>query len=311
MLSSTANLQLQPGLKFLNSDEFRASTLPQVFSLPESIIFYMAKNPPSSGVHQKMIQSCKYFFAQNPILHLHCLCFDDKNGWKTCVENSCLGSMKNRKYREISLDMDKIQSKIWIEFALEIFSSNPSFTSSFIKKLYNGNITYFELMGQNISFNELLFFFQNVICFALYKSTVFYENGGEVPCEIILASLPKLKKLIFRHPPTFHNDSKTVAELLKIPHLKNLVGFVLDKLSESFDIETFFEYLKKNNKTCVVLIFNNPLSEEYKQKLQAIIDKILDAELPRSYKPPYIDFEGQLRGDELYELCKKYFKSLS
>ena len=42
--------------------------IPQRFSIPSSFIYYMAKNPTSLPVYQKLIQSCKYFFAKNPII---------------------------------------------------------------------------------------------------------------------------------------------------------------------------------------------------------------------------------------------------
>uniref|UniRef100_A0AC34EZJ0 Uncharacterized protein n=1 Tax=Panagrolaimus sp. ES5 TaxID=591445 RepID=A0AC34EZJ0_9BILA len=242
MLSSFANLQLQPGLKFLNYDEFRASAYRQMFSLPESIMLYMAKNPPSAEVYHKLIRSCKYFFINNPILHFHCLEFDEENKWKSCVNKCCLKGGGSETVHNFDLDLDKIRSKLWVELDLVIASSNPTFASSVLPKLYKHGVKSLLLRHQNICFNELLLFSQALQNFLLRESTVFYENHNEVPCE-------------------------------------------------------------KNTTTNVAIKFAGTLSEEYKEKLQAITDEILEDESPREYKPPYIHFDGQLRQNELMKLC--------
>ena len=41
---------------------------PQRFSIPSTIIYYITKNLVSPSTHQKLIQSCKHFFAKNPII---------------------------------------------------------------------------------------------------------------------------------------------------------------------------------------------------------------------------------------------------
>uniref|UniRef100_A0AC34G3Q4 Uncharacterized protein n=1 Tax=Panagrolaimus sp. ES5 TaxID=591445 RepID=A0AC34G3Q4_9BILA len=256
-----------------------------------------------------MIQSCKYFFIKNPIIHLHCLWVDeDADGeWKTCIHRSCLRPILNREYREIDLDLDQIHSKIWIDSSLIISSSNPStFTSSIFSKLYNSDVKNFQLFNQSISFNQFLSIAQNVETCHFEKNTVKYENGAEVPCEVILANFPKLKDFIYNHPTnTFYDYSTTAKELLQLPHFKNLELVVFPALSQSFDIDSFFSYIKKNDTTSFALGFVGDLSVEYKEKLQAITDEILNAELPRAYKPPYITFDGQLRENQLRDLYWK------
>ena len=39
----------------------------QRFSLPRPIICYVSKNPSFASAYQKLIQSCKYFYLQNPV----------------------------------------------------------------------------------------------------------------------------------------------------------------------------------------------------------------------------------------------------
>uniref|UniRef100_A0AC34GMZ6 Uncharacterized protein n=1 Tax=Panagrolaimus sp. ES5 TaxID=591445 RepID=A0AC34GMZ6_9BILA len=293
--------------KFLNYHEFRVSAYRQIFSLPESIIFYMAKNPPSSGVYLKMIKCCKYFFAKNPILHLHCLHSDGENdGWKTCINRSCHRSKESQRYRKINLDMSKIQCKLWVRFRLQITSSNSAVVSSVIPKLYNGYVKKFTIVKQNLSFNQLLFISQSVETIYLMDSAVFYDNGTEVPCEVIIQTLPKLEKLFCGRPNILYDYSKTAAHLLKIPHFKNLKCFSLTEISESFDMDTFFKHLKQNTQTMVGLKFSGPLSDGYKEKLQAFVDETLEAEIPRAYLPPLIVFNGQLRRAELRKLWLSY-----
>uniref|UniRef100_A0AC34G2H9 Uncharacterized protein n=1 Tax=Panagrolaimus sp. ES5 TaxID=591445 RepID=A0AC34G2H9_9BILA len=306
MLSS--NVALQPAtLKYLNYKQFRDSALRQVFSLPASIMYYVAKNPPSAEVYQKMIQSCKYFFIKNPIIFLHCLHFSDRNRWKTCIDRTCyLDPSKNRRYRKINLNLDKIKSKIWIGFRINVGSKNAAIASSVIPKLYNGHVKKFALFYQKILFNELLFISKSMESCYLQESTVCYQNGNEVPYEITLSNLPQLKKIFYGRRNSFYDFSKTAAELLKIPHLKNLTDFVLAEISDSFDIDLFFKYLKQNTKTTIGLKFNGLLSFQYTEKLQAFTDEILEAEMPRAYLPPGICFEGQLRQNELRKLWEKY-----
>lgn len=47
----------------------------QKFSIPFSIVYYMCKNPSSPAVYKKLIQTCKHFFAVNPIIYVNDLRF--------------------------------------------------------------------------------------------------------------------------------------------------------------------------------------------------------------------------------------------
>uniref|UniRef100_A0AC35EZV3 Uncharacterized protein n=1 Tax=Panagrolaimus sp. PS1159 TaxID=55785 RepID=A0AC35EZV3_9BILA len=249
-------------------------------------------------LYQKLIQTCKYFFIKNPIIILHCLRFEE-HVWRICDKINC---KEYHTYRKI--DLAKIQSTISVSKNLEIsfiFSLNSSIASSLIPKLYNGNVEALELHGQNISFNDLLFFSKTIQQIDLQKSTVFYQNGIIVPHEIIVANLPKL--LCFKCDSNANYDfSNTVTELLKIQNFKNLKFFFLYGLNESFDMETFFkQYLKKNIQTvfCFEYFDNVPLSDEYKEKLQNITDEVLAAELPL-----FVFFDGQDRAYELMNLLE-------
>uniref|UniRef100_A0A914PRI7 Uncharacterized protein n=1 Tax=Panagrolaimus davidi TaxID=227884 RepID=A0A914PRI7_9BILA len=259
---SLSTLQPQTSLlKFPGYYEFRASCSRQSFSLPESIVFYAAKNPSSMKLYQKLIQTCKYFFIKNPILTYHCLHFEE-NEWKTCVGGSCYRRQEqDREYRKINMNLNKLQSKLWIDYQLHISSSTSPMASSVASTMYNGCVESLELIRQHISFNDFLFFAPNVRLIFLEESQVVYQNGVEVPYEVIFANLPMVDLLYFQRANQFYDFSNT-----------------------------------KCNQTKVVLAFTGTISEEYKEKLAKIVDEILDADSPRTYAPPFIGFIGQLPG---------------
>uniref|UniRef100_A0A914R3R3 Uncharacterized protein n=1 Tax=Panagrolaimus davidi TaxID=227884 RepID=A0A914R3R3_9BILA len=62
-------------------------------------------------------------------------------------------------------------------------------------------------------------------------------------------------------------------------------------IPEVFDVETFFAYLKKNKYTKFNLYFAGSISEEYKVRIEKIVDEILQTKY-HDYKPPFITFDG-------------------
>uniref|UniRef100_A0A914YF60 Uncharacterized protein n=1 Tax=Panagrolaimus superbus TaxID=310955 RepID=A0A914YF60_9BILA len=194
--------------------------------------------------------------------------------------------LEDKTYRGLNLNIDKFQSKIHVVCNLVTYSpKKQTFITSLIPKLNNDVVDL---------------------------QIVLFDNKTEVPCEIILANFPKIKWYRYFCPQFVSGFSKTVKELLKIPHFSNLEIFEVLGLSESFDIEMYFSYLKNNKKTTSVVTYNGELSEEYKNKLQAITDEILDAELPKKhYLSPLINFNGQFRQTELTELCNKNFLQMT
>uniref|UniRef100_A0A914PLG4 DUF38 domain-containing protein n=1 Tax=Panagrolaimus davidi TaxID=227884 RepID=A0A914PLG4_9BILA len=310
MSSTVALLPAETSLiKFPTYDEFRAYVLRQCFSIPLSIVYYMAKNPRSAKVYQKMIRTCKYFFLKNPILVYHCLHYN-KNEWKICVNQSCLGPVEDLVYRKVAMDLKKLESKICVTFTLEISSSTSTFASSLIQKLYRGNVKSLVLKEQRILLEELLFLSNKLKHVCLHESYVYYPGGKQlVPFEVIIATLPMVQAFCIEQTNVICDLSKTSTELVKIPHFKNLDVFLCRGFDESFDIEKFFEHLKKNQQTRVYISYTGQLSQEYEEKLDMIIEEILNAELPRSYIPPFIGYDGQLNDQReiLYHLCCEYF----
>ena len=175
------DFQSQNGYKFPTYNEFRSTYFRQSFSIPESIIYYIAKNPSNSKIYQKLIQTCKYFFITNLILVIHCLRFEE-NEWKTCTK----GPKK--------IELNKISFKIWISKKLVISSTNPKFASKFISKLYKCDAKEIHFTEQIISFDEFLFLSNKCKRYFSNLTTVKLENGKEAPVEDLIEKLSKLQR---------------------------------------------------------------------------------------------------------------------
>uniref|UniRef100_A0AC34FXG0 Uncharacterized protein n=1 Tax=Panagrolaimus sp. ES5 TaxID=591445 RepID=A0AC34FXG0_9BILA len=67
-------------------DKFLSTYRNQTFSIPTSIVHYIAKNPSNQDTYDEMIQCCKYFFIKNPIIPLTKLSMRD--GWLRILCNS-------------------------------------------------------------------------------------------------------------------------------------------------------------------------------------------------------------------------------
>uniref|UniRef100_A0AC35FYR5 Uncharacterized protein n=1 Tax=Panagrolaimus sp. PS1159 TaxID=55785 RepID=A0AC35FYR5_9BILA len=73
------------------------------------------------------------------------------------------------------------------------------------------------------------------------------ENDSIVPLENVLEILPNVKDLDYGMPDNSSSDviaSKTVKELLRMPHFSIINYFKLSEIPEDFDIESFYGYIK-------------------------------------------------------------------
>uniref|UniRef100_A0A914Q1G5 Uncharacterized protein n=1 Tax=Panagrolaimus davidi TaxID=227884 RepID=A0A914Q1G5_9BILA len=119
----------------------------------------------------------------------------------------------------------------------------------------------------------------------------YFENA--VSLESLFKALPNVKKFTYILPKNSSNiiTTKTAEELLKIPHFFRLYGFVISQIPEIFDIKSFFGYIRENKKTKINLSFSDQISDEYKARLQKIVDEIIETK-NRDYKVPMIYFTG-------------------
>uniref|UniRef100_A0AC34FQX8 Uncharacterized protein n=1 Tax=Panagrolaimus sp. ES5 TaxID=591445 RepID=A0AC34FQX8_9BILA len=261
---------------------FYASYRHQEFSLPDSSMHYIAMNPTNAKLYEKLIQSCKFFFVKNPILVLSNLYYDSRRwiasndgGWKF-------------------MTLGNVTSKIWITEYVDLNPVNAEDKSvtSIFPKLYQCDATMLNITNLNIYYDDLMFFGTTVDSLDLCQVTVKYKNGKNMAFEKIVELFPKLVYLNYISPSDGSAmTSKTFNELLKNPQFLKLKRCTLLDTPEDFDIEAFYKYMKKNKHTSIRIHFCDTISEAYRNRLQDIVNEIVESET-HEYKPPFIGFLG-------------------
>uniref|UniRef100_A0A914QV79 Uncharacterized protein n=1 Tax=Panagrolaimus davidi TaxID=227884 RepID=A0A914QV79_9BILA len=268
--------------------EFMATFYPQNFSMPDSVIFYIAKNPKTAALYLKMVKTCKYFFVKNQIIVIDCL--DANRGkWSS---------------RRLPLNLTKYNCKYWITdeiyaYAYEFVDKN--IFSLIIPKLYQCDAKSLNLYSQVVYFNDLSLLISSAEEICLENVTV-KKCDSVVPLEDIVAIAVKAKKIFVDKPII---TSKTMKELTKLPNFAKLYSLTLHNLSEAFDIDVFYGYMKKNTRTKFYLNFDEQISEGYMNRLETIIDEILETK-QYNYKPAVINFTGLDRHKHRYlcDICR-------
>uniref|UniRef100_A0A914Q4I5 Uncharacterized protein n=1 Tax=Panagrolaimus davidi TaxID=227884 RepID=A0A914Q4I5_9BILA len=237
--------------------KFFAKYFRQNFSLPDSIMHYIAKNPKIWKLYQKMIWTCKYFFVKNPVLVVRRLSHNKGDGWFA---------------DQLLIDLNKIKCKFWITEEISVFPDvedyNPNILSSNISKLYKCDAMFLDLKGQTIRYCDFSFFISNAADTVFEDVTLKDENGKILPLEKLIETSIKARRIQI---PTM--TSKTFNELRK-PHFAKLESLILYGLHEDFDIEAFYIYMKKNQHTFFELCFDHSVSDGYKARIEEIIDEI-------------------------------------
>uniref|UniRef100_A0A914QYT9 Uncharacterized protein n=1 Tax=Panagrolaimus davidi TaxID=227884 RepID=A0A914QYT9_9BILA len=271
----------------LNSrSKFLSTCFPQSFSLPNSIMYYISKNPTTTKLYQNLIQTCKYFFIKNPII----VSPNFPNPYSRDSDKLVIG--------KTGFYFSKLICKFWI-------TENFYFTS-ILAKLYKCDAKIVTLQNKVISFNELSMFTKTAEDISLNEITVNDSDDSIVPFEIILEIFVNVKKFRFFAYSSIPNfTSKTFDEILTIPHFSKLQLFFLKNIPDTFDIETFYAYMKKNNTTKFNLIFDKSISAPYKNRLEEIIDELFSTKI-FNYKPPFIYFDSFDPGKK-HRLFRQFF----
>uniref|UniRef100_A0AC34GUU0 Uncharacterized protein n=1 Tax=Panagrolaimus sp. ES5 TaxID=591445 RepID=A0AC34GUU0_9BILA len=242
----------------------------QIFSLPNSIIYYIAKNPSSP-----------------------------KYGWKTCSGKSC--SSRNSAKKII---FNKVDFKIWITDTVRIEppkQTDNNIISSIISKIHRCEVKSFNIQNAEIYFDQLVYLTTNAECLSIYTTTILSRNGDKISLPNIIEFLPKIDNVFFYDATVFIITSNTVKELIKLPQFSKIWLFQLYNIPDSFDIDTFYDYIKKKKNTHFYLKFNETISEEYKNRLNIVIDELIKAQ--RGFLIPYITFPGldEIKRKQLFE----------
>uniref|UniRef100_A0A914PHD7 Uncharacterized protein n=1 Tax=Panagrolaimus davidi TaxID=227884 RepID=A0A914PHD7_9BILA len=285
---------------------FRGPYYRQEFSLPDSVLYYMIKNPSSPKTYEKFIQCCKYFFSKNPIIVIPRLKFDhDGNGWKV-VRNGI----------PTKFDMKNVSNKLWITNAIRVYDNEDTrneiplimnLASSIVPKFYKCDVTKLSLTKQNIFFDEYLMLALNVKLLAFVDVIVKNLDGTLTSVEKLVEGASKLKEFCLFNVAV-PSPPSTFVELLKLPQFFTLDNFVWAGISEGFDIVKCFNYIKKNKvQTKFFLCFTDQLSDEYQNLLELIIDEIIETE-KHEYQPPFIGYQGM--NDEKYKKIESIYDGI-
>uniref|UniRef100_A0A914QDL0 Uncharacterized protein n=1 Tax=Panagrolaimus davidi TaxID=227884 RepID=A0A914QDL0_9BILA len=268
------------------------------FDLPDSIIYYIAKNPTSKKLYKKLIKTCRYFFWKKPIILIKTLvCSNNElKAYSTDFDHDV--SLKDLPYEFWLTDQCSINSELNDPI-------KPNLVSFFIPHIYRCEIEDLSLCDQMLTIDEFLYF-TTTTCVARFDNlTVVNRDGKEIAFEKLVELIPEVFTLEHR----FKNSDKTVTaktvkEILKLPHLQYFFQFRLFNVPEAFDIQLFFAHIKKSN-GIFQLGFAGALSVAYQSRLEAIIDELIESQT-FDYIPPFISYPGM--DDEKY---KKLYKTVT
>uniref|UniRef100_A0A914QGA8 Uncharacterized protein n=1 Tax=Panagrolaimus davidi TaxID=227884 RepID=A0A914QGA8_9BILA len=284
-------------------DRFYAKYYQQNFSMPNSIIFYIAKNPKTAGFYLKMVKTCKYFFIKNKII---------------IIQNLDAGDGEWRS-GNVALNFTKYNCKYWITDKIK--ASGLGFVgknifSPIIPRLYQCDVKCLFLSDQIISYNDLSLLISSAERIGFIDVFAKYADSSDVQLEDIVAIAIKAYEISVIKPTI---TSKTMKELTKLANFTKLDNLNLHNLSEVFDIDAFYCYMKKNQQTKLHISFDEQISEGYMNRLETIVDEILEtkqfnyklvAEILGTnqfdYKPPFIGFTG-LDIQKFRKLCQIFF----
>uniref|UniRef100_A0A914QGT2 Uncharacterized protein n=1 Tax=Panagrolaimus davidi TaxID=227884 RepID=A0A914QGT2_9BILA len=148
------------------------------------------------------------------------------------------------------------------------------------------------LSDQTISYNDFVFVSSNVETIGLSRVVVKNEDVTIVPLEKLVKALPKINDVHLTDDRLSSSITlNTVKELLTIPHFSKISKISLHEIPETFDVETYFAFIKKIKQIKFGLLFQLSISDAYKTRLEAIFDEILQTE-NHDYKVPFIHFWG-------------------
>ena len=180
--------------KVMSLSRFTSTPLQnQRFSLPENIIHYMAKNPISSKLWKKLIQTCKYFYSKNPVIFVDAVSENCSNSNNT---SWVVTSGETRK----SIDLQTCSFKLWIIVSLStIVGVTPGQISSLIQKVYRFDLKTLNLYNVSITFNEFhcLASSNNLIDLKFYNVVMKHADESLVELIQILEWIPRIKNFFW------------------------------------------------------------------------------------------------------------------
>uniref|UniRef100_A0AC35GI74 Uncharacterized protein n=1 Tax=Panagrolaimus sp. PS1159 TaxID=55785 RepID=A0AC35GI74_9BILA len=275
---------------------FYSTFLRQFFSLPNYIIYYILMNPKSSAFFQKLIKTCKYFFAKNPLLIIQSLWYSNDQ-WE--IYNKAF-SFKN------------LTCKVWIteELFMDLYEAKcapRSILSSIVPQIFRCDVQHLTIINQDIALNDLSLLLSSAEYIAFDDVIVKDENNSIVGIEnIVEVAAAKNAKSFTIVKPTI--TPLTMIKLKKISFPPKFDNFSMKDIPETFDLEAFSVFMKKNKTIFFALEFDPSISDSYKTKLEAIINEILSTKV-LTFKPPKLYFYG-INDEKHQKLCGYFYQPL-
>uniref|UniRef100_A0A914QVX5 Uncharacterized protein n=1 Tax=Panagrolaimus davidi TaxID=227884 RepID=A0A914QVX5_9BILA len=260
----------------------------QDWGYPESMIHYIAKNPSSVNVYQKIIQSCKYFFEKNPVLVASKLVACEENFEGDICLNKTDECRKNKGKCCVKIDIAKDARKIWLLEGLQIGGGTKISISVLCSQLYRCEINCLEIWNKEIMFDDLKLLTSSAKKITLCRSSVKYNDGKPVMLDKIIESSSNGTEFFFE----YNNDDvsmvnvSTLKNIMKLKNLKMLERFNLVNLPELVSIEDISAFFKH---AMVAFGFNENISENYKNQLDSLVDEIIESEV----RNHIIEYHGQ------------------
>ena len=163
----------------------------QRFSLPEIIVYYLAKNPTSSKLWKKLIQTCKYFYSKNQILVVSDLCETGDSANKFWNVSSDVWRPR------INFDLQNGSFKLWISNSLSVDTyDTPDRISSLFQKVYRFDLKVVDLYNVSITFDEFkCLTSSNTLVYLNFVNVVMkHADGSLVNLIQILERIPCIQK---------------------------------------------------------------------------------------------------------------------
>ena len=162
----------------------------QRFSIPENIVHYLAKNPTSSKLWKKLIQTCKYFYSKNPVIVV-----DEVRETRDLANNSWNVSSDLWGPR-INFILQNCSFKFWITVSLSAFIlDTPDRISSLIPRIYRFDLEILSLYKISITFDEFrcLTSSNSLIKLMFYEVIMKHADGSSVDLVQIMERIPRIQ----------------------------------------------------------------------------------------------------------------------
>uniref|UniRef100_A0A914PVD6 F-box domain-containing protein n=1 Tax=Panagrolaimus davidi TaxID=227884 RepID=A0A914PVD6_9BILA len=280
--------------KKLRSTDFPIN--PPKSDFPSDVLKWLKLNASPRFLY-KLMKVCKYFQQKEPFFFpIKSLCI---------YKNNATYSLLNGTESAV-IPFKSLPSNLWITKELTFYFDLPKSLSDIFSKISVSDVRELWLKSGKILFKDFKFLTdEGRIRLLKFNGTVviFHQNDEIlVPLETILICVPKIEHIVFANNivPSFH--SNTSAKNLILPKLKK---FVLMEFNENFNLELFFDFIKKHKNTeFEVIIKKQEFSPEFTKQLQIQLDKLIKQWSPK-YEPISFTFPNQT-ADSSVALAKLY-----